>query len=203
MSVSADAGTEVSLLEPNDEDSFSHTDSDSDVDAEETPVERTSRFSWIRVVACVVLPGVALLLGLGGGYLLWLDHSEHASRTAAEESVKAATDSTIAILSYRADTVDRELAGAAGRLTGGFRQEYTQLVNDVVAPGAKQQHISAVAKVPAAASVSATENHAVVLVFIDQTTTIGDDAPTQTTSSVRITMEKVHDHWLISQFDPV
>jgi Mce-associated membrane protein len=57
--------------------------------------------------------------------------------------------------------------------------------------------------VPAAASVSATENHAVVLVFIDQTTTIGDDAPTQTTSSVRITLERVHDRWLISQFDPV
>jgi Mce-associated membrane protein len=41
------------------------------------------------------------------------------------------------------------------------------------------------------------------LVFVDQTTTIGNDAPTQTTSSVRITLERVHDRWLISQFDPV
>ena len=78
-----------------------------------------------------------------------------------------------------------------------------QLVGDVVAPGAKQQHITAVAKVPAAASVSATEDHAVVLVFVDQTTTIGNDAPTQTTSSVRVTLDRVRGRWLISQFDPV
>lgn len=172
-------------------------------DAEEVSAQLDSRFSWTRIVATAVLPAVALLLGLGVGYLKWLDGSAHASRTAAEESVKVATDSTVAILSYRPDTVDRDLTGAAGRLTGGFRQQYTQLVSDVVAPGAKQQHISAVATVPAAASVSATENHAVVLVFIDQTTTIGNDAPTQTTSSVRITLERVHDRWLISQFDPV
>lgn len=106
-------------------------------------------------------------------------------------------------MSYRADTVERDLAGAADRLTGGFRQQYTQLVSDVVAPGAKQQHISAVATVPAAASVSATQNHAVVLVFINQTTTIGNDAPTATTSSVRLALDKVDDRWLISQFDPV
>jgi Mce-associated membrane protein len=173
------------------------------VDTEERPAERGSRFPWTRIVAAAVLPAVALLIALGDVYLKWLDGSAHASRTAAEAAVKAATDSTIAILSYRPDTVDRDLTGAAGRLTGGFRQQYTQLVTDVVAPGAKQQRISAVAKVPVAASVSATENHAVVLVFIDQTTTIGDDAPTQTTSSVRITLEKVRDRWLISQFDPV
>ena len=173
------------------------------VDADEAPAERGARFSWTRILAWIILPALALLLALGDGYLKWLGGSAHASRTAAAESVKAATDSTIAILSYRPDSVDRDLSGAAGRLTGGFRQQYTQLVSDVVAPGAKQQHISAVATVPAAASVSATENHAVVLVFIDQTTTIGNDAPTQTTSSVRITMERVHDRWLISQFDPV
>ena len=173
------------------------------VGVEEVSSKQVSRFSWTRIVAVGVLPSVALLLAVGDGYLRWLDGSAHASRVAAEQSVKAATDSTIAILSYRPDTVDRDLTGAVGRLTGGFRQQYTQLVTDVVAPGAKQQHISAVATVPVAASVSATENHAVVLVFIDQTTTIGNDAPTQTTSSVRITLEKVRDRWLISQFDPV
>lgn len=99
--------------------------------------------------------------------------------------------------------MQRDLTGAADRPKGGLRRQYAQLVSDVVAPGSKQQHISAVATVPAAASVSATRNHPVVLVFIDQTTTIGNDAPAQTTSSVRITLEKLHDRWLISQFDPV
>ncbi|MCV7401186.1 hypothetical protein H7K24_13590 [Mycobacterium fragae] len=173
------------------------------VDIDEAPAEPGTGSSWTRLLACGVLPALALGVAVGDGYLKWLDGSSRESQTAAEQSVRAATDDTIAILSYRPDTVERDLNGAADRLTGGFRQQYTQLVSDVVAPGAKQQHISAVATVPAAASVSATENHAVVLVFINQTTTIGSDAPTQTTSSVRITLDKVRDRWLISQFDPV
>ena len=228
MDVGDDAGTGPSPPELNDENPVSDNDTDADiatdadvtvdariddeaeaaddadlVDTEEAIAEGGDRFSWTRILAYAALPIVALAFALGDGYLWWLDRSARESQTAAEESVKAAIESTSAILSYRPDTVDRELSGAAGRLTGGFRQQYTQLVSDVVAPGAKQQHISAVATVPAAASVSATENHAVVLAFIDQTTTIGNDAPTQTTSSVRITLERVHDRWLISQFDPV
>jgi Mce-associated membrane protein len=180
----------------------SDDDLDESHDLDEAPAERRSRPSWRRLLA-VALPAVALLLGFGVGYLKWLDGSARESQTAAEQSVRAATDSTIAILSYHPETVDRDLAAAADRLTGGFRQQYTQLVKDVVAPGSKQQHISAVATVPAAASVSATGKHAVVLVFVDQTTTIGSDAPTQTTSSVRVALEKDHGRWLISQFDPV
>jgi Mce-associated membrane protein len=220
MHVGTDAITDDSPPELQDKHPLGAADFDADVDeriddeaeaADEADVvdtddassEGDARFSWIRLAAYAVLPALALVLALGDGYLKWLDGSARESRIAAEQSVRAATDSTIAILSYRPDTVEQDLTGAADHLTGGFRQQYTQLVSDVVAPGAKQQHISAVATVPAAASVSATENHAVVLVFINQTTTIGNDAPTQTTSSVRITLEKVHDRWLISQFDPV
>jgi Mce-associated membrane protein len=225
MDVGNNAGTDPSPPELDDENPISETDTDAEtdtdddariddeaeaadeadlVDTDETPgAEQGARFSWTRILACGVLPTVALALVLGDGYLKWLDGSARASRTAAEQSVKAAIDSTIAILSYHPANVERDLKGAADRLTGGFRQQYTQLVSDVVAPGAKQQHISAVATVPAAASVSASENHAVVLAFIDQTTTIGNDAPTQTTSSVRITLERVHDRCLISLFDPV
>jgi Mce-associated membrane protein len=171
-------------------------------DAEGAPAEQGVRFPWARLLA-VALPAVALVLALGVGYLKWVDGTARESSTAAEQSVRVASDSTIAILSYRPETVDRDLAAAADRLTGIFRPQYMQLVNDVVAPGAKQQHISAVATVPAAASVSATGKHAVVLVFVDQTTTIGNDAPTQSTSSVRVSLDKVDGRWLISQFDPV
>ena len=171
-------------------------------EAAAAPVERGSRFSWTRLLV-VALPALALIIALGVGYLKWLDGAARESLAAAEASVRAASESTIAILSYKPETVDRDLKAAAERLTAGFRQQYTQLVNDVVAPGAKQQHITAVATVPAAASVSATGKHAVVLVFVDQTTTIGNDAPTQTTSSVRVSLENVDGRWLISQFDPV
>ena len=193
----AEAADETDLLDVDETEA-----AEAAADAAEAPVERGSRFSWTRLLV-VGLPALALIMALGVGYLKWLDGTARESRAAAEASVRAASESTIAILSYKPETVDRDLKAAAERLTAGFRQQYTQLVNDVVAPGAKQQHITAVATVPAAASVSATGKHAVALVFVDQTTTIGNDAPTQTTSSVRVSLEQVDGRWLISQFDPV
>ncbi len=192
----AEAADEADLLEVDE------ANAEAAADAAEAPVEQDSRFSWTRLLV-VALPALALIITLGLGYLKWLDGTARESRAAADASVRAASESTVAILSYKPETVDRDLKAAAERLTAGFRQQYTQLVNDVVAPGAKQQHITAVATVPAAASVSATGKHAVVLVFVDQTTTIGNDAPTQTTSSVRVSLENVDGRWLISQFDPV
>ena len=171
-------------------------------DADDAKAERGAEFSWGRLLLAA-LPALALMLALGVGYLKWLDGTARESRAAAEQSIRAASDSTIAILSYQPETVDQDLKAAAGRLAEPFRQQYAQLVNDVVTPGAKQQHISAVATVPAAASVAATGKHAVVLVFVDQTTTIGTDAPTQSASSVRVGLDKVDGRWLISQFDPV
>jgi Mce-associated membrane protein len=107
------------------------------------------------------------------------------------------------MLSYKPDSVDKDLTTARDRLNGTFRDSYTQLIHDVVIPGAKQKQILAKATVPAAASVSANEKHAVVLVFVNQTITVGNDPPTDTASSVRVTLDKVGGHWLISQFDPV
>ena len=196
----AEAADEADLLDV--EDAVETGAAEHAADAAEAPVERGSRFSWTRLLV-VGLPALALIIALGVGYLKWLDGTARESLAAAETSVRAASESTVAILSYKPETVDRDLLAATDRLTAGFRQQYTQLVNDVVAPGAKQQHITAVATVPAAASVSATGKHAVVLVFVDQTTTVGNDAPTQTTSSVRVSLENVDGRWLISQFDPV
>ena len=42
-----------------------------------------------------------------------------------------------------------------------------------------------------------------MLVFVNQTVIVGQDAPTDTASSVRVTLDKVGDSWLISKFDPV
>jgi Mce-associated membrane protein len=197
----AEAADEADLPDA-DEESADVEETDAADDAEDAPDKQGARFSWGRALV-VALPALALILALGVGYLKWLDGSARESSAAAEQSIRAASDSTIAILSYKPETVDQQLKAAADRLSEPFRQQYTQLVNDVVAPGAKQQHISAVATVPAAAAVWATGKQAVVLVFVDQTTTIGTDAPTQSTSSVRVSLEKVDGRWLISQFDPV
>jgi len=167
------------------------------------PRPRKRRIGWSRLLVFGVLPVSALLIAVAAGFLKWQDASNRWSEAAEIESVVAAKDSSVAILSYQPDTVEKDLGAARDRLTGKFKDSYTQLVHDVVIPGAKKDHISAVATVPAAASVSANPNHAVALVYVDQTVIVGNDAPTDTASTVRVTMDKVGNRWLISSFDPV
>ncbi|OBH18313.1 hypothetical protein A9X04_09135 [Mycobacterium sp. E3247] len=164
---------------------------------------RIRRIKWSRVLVFWVLPVVGMAVAAAAGYLKWQDAWVRDSAVAGIESVAAAKDSTVAILSYQPDTVDKDLTAARARLTGKFKDSYAQLVHDVVMPGARKDHISAIATVPAAASVSATPNHAVVLVFVNQTVTVGNDAPTDTASTVRVTLDKSGGRWLISSFDPV
>lgn len=159
--------------------------------------------AWLPICAYLVIPVLVLLLALGAGFLAWTDGRTSAVEQARAEAVQVATDSTIAMLSYQPDTVEEELAAARDRLTGEFKDSYVSLTEEVVIPGAKEQQISSVASVPAAAAVSTTTDHAVVLVYINQTTTVGDDAPTNLTSTARVTLDKEDRQWLVSQFEPV
>jgi Mce-associated membrane protein len=140
---------------------------------------------------------------MSAGYWRWQLDSVREAQTAAEQSMSAAADGTVAMLSYKPGTVDNDMGAATDRLVGGFKNTVTSLTRHVVIPGAKQKLITAVTHVPAVSSVIATENHAVVLVFVNQTTTIGGTAPTDSASIVRVTLDKVDGRWLISQVDPV
>jgi Mce-associated membrane protein len=169
------------------------------------PEKPKTRINWSHVVAYGLLPGLALVLAMAAGFLKWQDNSVRNSEIARIESVQAAKDTTIRMLSYKPDSVEQQLNDARSLLTGDFRDQYTSLINDVVIPGAMQKQITAEASVPegGAASVSAEPNHAVVLVFVNQTVIVGQDAPTDTASSVRVALDKVGDRWLIAKFDPV
>jgi Mce-associated membrane protein len=173
-----------------------------DADTDEAKGD-TRRIAWSRVVAYGVLPALALLLALAAGYFEWVVRSADDVALARTYSVRIASEDAVALLSYKADSVDKDLGAARERLTGDFKDAYTTLTREVVIPGAKEKHISAVAKVNAAGSVSATAGHAVVLLFVNQTVTIGDGAPTDTQPVVRVTLDRVNGRWLVSHFDPV
>ena len=193
---SATAQDEIEVTEPS-------TDADADADHDDEPKTAKRRIQWSKAIAYGLLPGLVFLLASAAGYLKWQDGIAREAQAARVGSVQAATDSTVALLSYRPDTVETDLDAAKSRLTGTFLDAYTKLTHDLVIPGAKQKQISAVATVPAAASTSATATHAVVLLFVNQSVIVGRDAPTNTASSVRVTLDKVDGRWLISQFDPV
>lgn len=172
-------------------------------DAEVNNRAPTQRIAWMSLCAFGVVPVIAVLLALGAGFAKWQDVTARDIALVRIQTVQVAKDSTVALLSYHRDTVEKDLAAARDRLTGEFRDSYTSLTNDVVIPGAKQKQISAVATVPAAASVSANANHAEVLVFVNQQTTVGNDAPTDTASTVKVALDHIDGRWLISAFDPI
>ncbi|ORW01188.1 hypothetical protein [Mycobacterium kyorinense] len=161
------------------------------------------RAIWLHVLVYGVVPGLALLLAMAAGYLKWQDSSVRNSDVARIQSVQAAKDSAVLLLSFRPDTVDKDVEAAQGRLTGHFLDTYLQVTREVLIPNAKERHVSATARVPAAASVSASESHAVVLVFADQTVKVGNSPPADAASSVRVTLDKVGARWMISGWDPI
>lgn len=202
---SAETDSGETILESDDENHASDLVELPDPDpvdaAEGADVGR--RVNWSRLVGFGVLPALALLLALATAFVKWQATSAAEADTARIESVAAARDATISMLSYRPDTVERQLAAAQNLLTGTFRDSYTSLTDQVVIPGAKQKQITAVATVPAASSVSADSDHAVALVFVNQTVTIGNGAPSDTASTVKVTMVRVGNRWLISDFRPI
>jgi Mce-associated membrane protein len=172
--------------------------------------ESTAQHLWdpkaggiARIVAFGVLPAIVLILAIAAGYLAYVGYSASTEDEARQESMQAAKDGAIAMLSYTPDKVEQQVDAAGDLLTGEFRDSYAKWTHDVVIPGAKLKQISAVATVPGAASVSAEADRAVVLVFVNQTVAVGQNAPTDTPTSVRVTLERLGGVWKISGFDPV
>lgn len=161
------------------------------------------RGRWRHVVTFGVLPLLIVSTAAYAGYLKWQEVAAGGERVAAAESQRAATDGAVAMLSYRADTVQKDLGAASDLLTGPLRDSYNALIEQVVIPGSREKRISATARVVAAAPVSLDGGHAIILLFVDQSTTFGDGQPTTTGSAVRVTLDDVDGRWLISGFDPV
>ncbi|MFN6552246.1 hypothetical protein ACP6C7_24455 [Mycolicibacterium septicum] len=155
-----------------------------------------------RLVAFGLLPALMLVLGSAAGFLSYYDRTARVSQAAAQSSMQAARDATVELLSYTPDNAKEKLTAARDLLTGDFREAYTSLTNDVVIPGAEQKRISATATVPAVSTTSASASRAVVLVFVNQSVVIGNDAPSETASAVEVTLDKSGDRWLISGFEP-
>lgn len=165
--------------------------------AKDRPWRRRLRTTGLGIVSVA-----AMLAAVAAAYLKYQYAQDTYATRASIESVQAAKGATVALLSYNPQDAQPKLTAAADLLTGTFRDSYTSLTRDVVIPGAQQEQISATATVAAAASLSATDNNAVVIVFINQTVIMANDAPTQTSSVIEVTLQKHENHWLISGFDP-
>jgi Mce-associated membrane protein len=153
----------------------------------------------ILVTALVVVAvGITAVL-----YFFQYRPDQQINDTAARRAIKAASDGAVASLSYSPANLDRDFAAAKSHLTGDFLTYYDKFTKEIVTPMVQQKHIAQTAAVVRAAVSELHPDSAVVLVFLNETTTGKDKPePLSTPSSVRITLTKVNGTWLISKLDP-
>jgi len=163
-----------------------------------------------RLVAIPVIPVVLALALLGTGLLAgWLYFSqyrpdEQTDGAVAQSAVNAARDGTVALLSYKPDTLNQDFAAAKSHLTGDFLNYYDKFTKEVVTPAAQTKGVTTTAQVAGAAVSELNPDKAVVLVFINQATTSKERPdPAMASSSANVSLDKVHGAWLISKFDPL
>jgi Mce-associated membrane protein len=163
-----------------------------------------------RLGAVPVIP-LALVLGLlaAGGLAGWVYLSQYRPDTqtdnAVEQSaVNAARDGTVALLSYKPDTLNQDFEAAKSHLSGDFRNYYDQFTKQVITPAAQSKGVTTMAQVVGAAATELHRNSAVVLVFVNQVTASKERPdPTMASSSILVSVAKQHGDWLITKFDPV
>lgn len=111
---------------------------------------------------------------------------------------------TAGVLTYKADTVDADVAQSKTHLTGEFLDSYTKLTAETIIPQAHQSHIDARWEVSGTSLVSAAPDTAVALVFLRGiTTNTTKPDPTYLVSSVRVHVVKPHGQWLIDRMEPL
>jgi Mce-associated membrane protein len=153
------------------------------------------------VLALLVVASLALL---GGLYWFSYRPDRATDAGAAKAAISAASEGTVAVLSYSPDTLDRDFSSAKSHLTGDFLTYYNQFTEQIVAPAAKQKSVKTSAVVLRAALQEFHPDSAVVLLFVNQSTQSKDrPEPTLTSSSVVATLTKAEGKWLISSFNPV
>jgi Mce-associated membrane protein len=163
-----------------------------------------------RLRAIPVIP-LALVLGLfaAGGLAGWMYYSQYRPDTQTDDAVeqsavKAARDGTVALLSYKPDTLKQDFDAARSRLSGDFLNYYDQFSKQVITPAAQSKGVTTAAQVVGAAATELHPNSAVVLIFVNQATTSKERPdPTMASSSVLVSLAKQHGDWLITKFDPV
>ena len=213
--MSADDETTADV-EPTDEVEVDTATGDKEKDSAVDEIDKAADSADSSPAARRSLPAIplipaALVLGLlaAGALAGWLYFAQFRPDTqtdnaVAQAAVNAARDGTVALLSYKPDTLNQDFAAARSHLTGDFLNYYDQFTKEVVTPAAQSKAVATTAQVVGAAASELHPNSAVVLVFVNQVTTSKERPdPAMASSSVLVSLTKVRGDWLINKFDPI
>ena len=154
--------------------------------------------------ALLALLAVASVSLLGGLFYFSYLPDRATDGAAAKAALSAASEGTVAVLSYSPNSIDSDIASAKSHLTGDFLKYYSQFSDEIVKPAAKQKSIKTAAVVLRSALSEFHPDSAVVLLFVNQSSQSADrPEPSLTSSSVVASLTKADGKWLISSFNPV
>jgi Mce-associated membrane protein len=161
------------------------------------------RATWLAPVALALLVIASTAFAASLFYFQYLPDRK-TDDVAASGALSAASDSTVAILSYAPDSLDKDFSTAKSRLTGEFLDYYGKFTEQIVGPAAKQKAVKTTATIAQAAVSEIHPDSAVVLVFVNQTTQSAERPdPSITASSVLVSLKKIDGAWLVSAFNPI
>jgi Mce-associated membrane protein len=148
---------------------------------------------------------VVAATGFAAGYFCYVYRPDAETDNAvAHQAVKAASDGAVALLSYSPDTLDRDLSNAKSRLSESYLAYYQQFADQIVGPAAQRGRITTTATVVRAAVAELHSSSAVVIMFIKlKTASKEKPEPIVTSSTLRVTLIKAKDSWLIEKFETV
>ena len=201
----ASDGVEIDKTATEDADEAQRDDEETERDLTSSVDGKFWRSRQVKVVPLVLV----LLLLASGALAAWLyinqyRPDEQTDTAAAKSAVDAARDGVVAILSYKPDTLDQDFAAAKSHLTGDFLNYYDQFTREVVTPAAKEKGLTTTAQVVGAAASELHPNSAVVLLFVNQATVSKERPdPAMASSTVLVSLTKVHGKWLITKFQPI
>ena len=148
---------------------------------------------WIAI-AVLAVGLVALNVGL-----LRERQSGERVEVARSDAVRSAKTLVPTVLSYDYRRLDADLAKAKASTTGRFATEYAGVVDGSLRQVAAKDEVVSKASVTGSSLVTATEDRAVVLLFVTQSTTrAGAKVPTISTSRVQASLALRGGDWLVA-----
>lgn len=177
--------------------------------AEDEIADEPARLPFYKNLT-LVLAALVALSASGVGALWWQAEKDSSISApngvlvgddARTEVLISAADLATRTLSYDYKTFENDLETARARMTKTFRAEYDSTMSQVKANTEKNK-IALQATAVASSIISATENKAKVLVFLNQTTTagVGKSAKQQATqNSLVVTLTRGDGDWAISK----
>jgi Mce-associated membrane protein len=156
----------------------------------------------LAVLAALVVVALAL-----DGFVVWREVDQRQDRQAAARALDAALirapsvaeQAAEAVLSFRHDTIEQDVAQARRFLTDDYAPAYIRSIRDVVADPAGQVRATVEAQVLSSGVVEAGRGRSDVLLFVNQVTRSPAEEPQTALNRVVFTMVPRDGRWQVDE----